>query len=302
MTQTLLIPESAPLIIRQRTGRRGRGSTAPVVQELTADRPNPAGRRVMTIRFRPLERHWDAIRDPFERRPKSRWRVALNLLWEHFQLIGGFRVADDALVRIVADAFEAYPPDHILWAIRAKAASLTGADPVERREKRVFVPRPEKFYEPRSLDYWIEQSPEGRAAAAERDSRALADKLDALRFGPAGAAASPPANDGPAHAPSVQASLDPALPAAIQLAISDQARNTALVELLTERRRRIAERALEQDRRDYQWWFDQVAGDEYLTKIIRQHVLTRIALERWPHLRRAYAELGRGAADDHEDR
>lgn len=299
MASDLLIPDAGPLVIRQRTGRRGRGATAPVVQELTADRPNPAGLRTLRVKFRPLERHWDAIQDPFDDRPKSRWRVALNLLWEHFRLIGGFRLADDALVRIVADALVFYPPEQIRWALSAKAHSLTGADREEARAKRVFVPRPERFYEPRSLDYWIEQSPEGRAAAADRDRRALSERLDSIRAGsvgvpppspatPAGPASVPGSSGGPASPPVSY----PELPAVIQLAIADQARNTQLLELLGERRRRIAERTVEQDRRDYQWFFDQVAEDEHLTKVVRLYLLAQIAVKRFPDVRRAYAELG----------
>ncbi len=291
MGSDLLIPDAGPLVVRQRTGRRGRGATAPIAQELTADRPNPAGLRRMTVRFRPLERHWEATLDPFDGRPKSRWRVALNLLWEHFRLVGGFRVADDELVRIVADTFASYEPVHVLWALRAKAASLASDDPTERRAKRLYVPQPENFYAQRSLDYWIEQSPEWRAAAAERDRRALADKLDAIRVRGGCEPACPPVSPGGPGSTPVN---DPELPAAIQLAIAEQARNTQLLELLGERRRRIAERALEQDRADYQWFFDQVGADGHLTKLVRQHVLVRIALDRWPHLRRAYAELGPG--------
>lgn len=142
--------------------KRGRGATPLVEFEFRGDIPNPCGRSKLTFRYRPLKRHSIPYRTPTERgsllAPRSSiLEVARDLLQEYFQLVGGFRLVDDAIMTAWADALDLYTPKEIRWAIAAKAASLASDDPNEQRLKRMYVPRPDNF--PAYLSTWLDKSP-----------------------------------------------------------------------------------------------------------------------------------------------
>lgn len=150
--------------------RRGRGAVPRIERVWRAPRRNPAGRYELRFRFRPLQRH----RRPYADTGKTYWELACNLLAEFFQKVGGFRLADDAAVRVWADALEDFTPQEIRWAVSAKAASLSADDPDERAAKRRFVCRPERF----AFAYWLERSPHYQARSARAADRAIGGRVD----------------------------------------------------------------------------------------------------------------------------
>jgi hypothetical protein len=255
--------------------RRGRGAAARIVESLTAERPNPAGRRTMRVEFRPLGRHARAIRDPLDGQSKPAWRVALALLFACFQRIGGFSTADDEAVRKWADAFAAYDPEELLGAIDAKAESLQADTEEERRAKRIFVPHPARFVDPAILERWIELSPRGRQLAAARQRREFAPRLDAIALAHG--------NKTPSS-PCLCASVVPLADERplIRRAFAEQPGNTAVWEALGERRQRIIARALAEPRGDYASFLKQLAGVPDALAALRYAFARELAEQTWP--------------------
>jgi len=209
-------------LFADRPVKRGRGATPRRERFVTLDRPNPAGRRKLDFRYRPLKRwqSWyieivksradEVTKHPSSATPslrhfatpsllhtiavvpESRLDLAERAITYYFKRIGGFRLADDAIVRLVYESLERYmdeaarlgitPARLLRWAIDAKAKSLESTDPDERRHKRSFVPHPESFFTAKALDYWLDRSEQWtehlaklRHAAQERQ---LAHRID----------------------------------------------------------------------------------------------------------------------------
>lgn len=181
---------------------RGRGATEILRFSHTLDKPNPAGRRALSFRFRPLKRCSKARliavcgsnNDP-----------SAGLLLRYFAKVGGFRLATDAIVRVWCDALRlddepeftavaqrlAFGAERIIaqysvaefrWAIDAKAASLHSDDPDERRTKRKFVGAPETFVE-RALPVWLERSDEYQRLVKRRADKRFRERLDQVKVG-----------------------------------------------------------------------------------------------------------------------
>ncbi len=178
--QPALIPDCVPT-------RRGREATPQVERTWTAPRPNPGGRSKLTFRFRPLQRHCGPAAAelanttlwPYVARPRRLvWNIACNLIAEFFQHVGGFRVADDAVVAAWADLVAAgdFTAQEIRWAIAAKAASLADPDEAVQCEKRKYRGKPESF--PRNVAYWLEQAPEYQALLVEKKLRQRSRTID----------------------------------------------------------------------------------------------------------------------------
>jgi len=284
--------ESKAPLCSSSPGKRGRGATPPVQFAHTLPRPNPAGRLTLSYDFRPLKRHQVLIEEPATGQRKEVWRVACNLLADYFARIGGFRVADDEIVRLWADAVLSadYGPRRIAWALAAKAASLTSDDPVERSAKRVFASHPARFIARTRLDYWIDQSPQGRAESAADAQRRIAAKLDDLKASGSGPHPGPQA-PAPSAAPAA-AEYPPFIAAA--LAAAEQRFARRLWEVLSEARRRVVDGILQRNAADYTAWFAPFErdGDAADYQAIRFHLRAVLAQERWPE-----ADFGRLRAE-----
>lgn len=187
MSQLALIPEAVPTSPRPHVPTRGRGATSRIEQTWEAPRPNPAGRRHLTIRFRPLKRHSEPYRLPSEPTsigevvcPPQRpiYEVAIDLLKEYFRAVGGFRVVDDERVAAWSDLLADYTPQEIRWAITAKALSLVGETDDETAIKRKFAGKAETF--PERIDYWLEQSPDYQRRVALRSQLERSRQMDRL--------------------------------------------------------------------------------------------------------------------------
>lgn len=158
--------------------RRGRGATPRIEREYIAPRPNPSGRRKLTYKFRPLKHHSNPYQSPVDAPslpdpPKLVYELACNLIAKYFELVGGFRLTNDAVVAAWSDALDLYTPREITWAIEAKAASLAGATAEEAREKRVYVSRPEAF----DFNQWLEKSPAYQARVKRRRDDAYSARV-----------------------------------------------------------------------------------------------------------------------------
>lgn len=280
--------------------RCGRGATPRIERTWTAPRPNPWGRRTLVYRFRPLARHqrpiaarWTSARDLAGSPPsKLLYEVACNLIADYFQRVGGFRLADDAVVTAWADALAGdYSPRLLRAAIREKARSMRSSDDEERRDKRQFLPHPSRFPQPAILDHWIELSDEGRADDTAESRRALAQRIDDQVVAPRATPQAAPPERGASILPAADAAGAGLLPAIAEaLSAGEQRRARRLWELLPERRRRLVDTALRVHARDYHWWFQVLPpeGEEHLR--IRDYLRMLVALDRFPDLRATLLE------------
>lgn len=308
---------------------RGRGATPRIERVVRSEQPNPAGRYELTYRYRPLQRHAAPVRDHDGTTLKPAHAVACNLAWLLFRAVGGFRLADDELVRTIADLLVSraggveplYTAVDLRRAIEAKAASLRADDADAAREKRVFVPKPENFFTERSLDYWIEQHPETRrqrerAAAAQR-RQSEAARLDAVV---ARRAAAPAADPGPPAAAAGARRPDPAAEAfdaavarrrserrnqlaytftvgPAECALELHRRNVLFWETLDRRQRSAVLHRYDQERDTFKEMYAKYCDDDAQSrKALRDWLRARIALEIYPHLQPQYADLGTEAA------
>ncbi len=179
MTLFPSIPQSA---IRSPQSVRGRGATPRVEKAVELDKPNPCGRRRLRYRYRPLQRWAPEQIDLAER----------GLLY-YFRRLGGFRLADDGLMRqfiecldyVSEDAVEldVSPAVVLAWAIDAKADSLAPTEQQDKRFKATFRGRPDTFFAPARLDQWLDQSREcmDRRAARGRAQREAATAASRAR-------------------------------------------------------------------------------------------------------------------------
>ena len=149
---------------------RGRGATPQRYLLRGSNVPNPAGRKILEFRYRPLKSWSD-----------TGLMLAESAAEYYFRLIGAFRVADDEVMRLcyqaVQDASQIWP-DHalkiVLWAIDAKAATLRGKSDRERIAKRRFAGHPRSFFE-KGLDHWLSMSPDYQSwLARQREAAARA--------------------------------------------------------------------------------------------------------------------------------
>ena len=147
--------------------RRGRGATPRVEKRIELDKPNHCGRKRLLYRYRPLKAWSPEQIDLAER----------GLLY-YFRRIGGFRIADDSLMRqfigclgyVAEDAaeLEVAPAVVIGWAIDAKAASLKPTEQQDHRYKSMFRGRPDTFFTPARIDQWLDQSKDCMDHRADR--------------------------------------------------------------------------------------------------------------------------------------
>jgi hypothetical protein len=133
--------------------RRGRGATAVQRYVVTLPEPNPAGRRTLTLEYRPLL-VWT----------EQRLAQVRELLTRYFAKIGGYGWGHDTTVRLWHDALtETFTADELRSAIDAKAASLIGSSPEDTRDRRRYAAHPDRFIASGAVGYWLSQSPEYRA-------------------------------------------------------------------------------------------------------------------------------------------
>jgi hypothetical protein len=160
--------------------KRGRGATPRIERVWIAPLPNPVGLYKLEFRFRPLQRHSGRCVNPRTLEPllppRTVWEAACNLIAYYFQHVGGFRVADDAVVTAWADTLTRYTPREIQWAIDAKAETLAADTEEERREKRKYVPDPRTA--PGKFDQWLQKAPEYWADDDPRVQAALAARRE----------------------------------------------------------------------------------------------------------------------------
>ena len=129
--------------------------------EVRFRRANPFQRYALKFRFRPLKRF-----------SQEQVRLACGLLCRVFCRLGGFRVADDLLVRVYCELLDEYEPREVAAAIDAKARSLAPDERLSRRDKVVFHSSPLSFAG--RVEYWLQRSPEGQVCA-DRRAQAAAD-------------------------------------------------------------------------------------------------------------------------------
>lgn len=169
--QMCALPGLAHLVEDAPRATRGRGATPIREHVMTLKQANPTGRRKLVFRYRPLKRHVHVL------------PVAERLVAVYFAKVGGFRLADDEVMRLWGDALADYSEQEILWAIEVKAASLVGMDAAETAFKATFRGSPAGFIA-RGIGYWLEQSAAYRDALADRgrgDAEALHRRLTELR-------------------------------------------------------------------------------------------------------------------------
>ena len=156
---------------------RGRGATPVTERTIRLEKPNPAGRSLLTFKFRPLK-GWN----------NARLGAACELIVLYFRRLGGFRLADDAIVRAayeILDPDTGYTYQEICWAIDAKVKSLQSNDPDERRAKRIYLGHPASFFS-RNLCLWLERSDDYKAKVAKQNEtiqRRVMDDIMARRCG-----------------------------------------------------------------------------------------------------------------------
>lgn len=151
--------------------RRGWAALPLVEHVVQVDDASATGRHKLTFRYRRLQSWTDGQVD-----------AATRLITLYFQHFGGFRLADQAVLRAWIDALDLYSEEEVRWALRAKWRSIQGATVEERRDKRKFVARPDTF--PLTIGHWLEQSPEHQqrtAAAREAEHRRALDAVCAAR-------------------------------------------------------------------------------------------------------------------------
>jgi len=174
--------------------RRGRGATAVQRYVVTLPEPNPAGRRTLTLEYRPLL-VWT----------EQRLAQVRELLTRYFAKIGGYGWGHDTTVRLWHDALtETFTADELRSAIDAKAASLIGSSPEDTRDRRRYAAHPDRFIASGAVGYWLSQSPEYRArqqaqrAADGRRLRLLLMEVGRVRrSGPEGLLAGGAGGTGP---------------------------------------------------------------------------------------------------------
>lgn len=166
-----LFGHAAPPDLRRSTGLRGRGATEPLDWTQKFDAPNPTGGRTLRFKFRPLKA-WSADRD--------RLRAACRVVIYYFQQIGGFRLADDAVVRRAWEALADLDERACRWAVDAKRRTLVDDCGQIAISKLDFVGHPQSF----RYDVWLEKSPryqQLRARAAESQRARLRDQQRAAQ-------------------------------------------------------------------------------------------------------------------------
>jgi hypothetical protein len=173
--QAALFEAGLPLSAAQERTRRGRGAVPVERYLVTLPEPNPAGRRTVTIEYRPLIA-WT----------EQRLATVRELLVLYFACIGAFRRAGTATVRAWHDALNngMFTADELRLGIGAKAHSLEGTSPDETRSRRRFAAHPVRFL--RVAGYWLSQSPEYQARQQVRratDGQRLRLRLAAVAVG-----------------------------------------------------------------------------------------------------------------------
>ena len=196
--------------------RRG-WAALPLRERVVNAGKNAAGRSKLTFRYRPLAAWPAELLDQAE--------ILVELYFQHF---GGFRLADQAVMRAWVEALGMFTADEIRWALRAKWRSLQGVSPEEIIEKQKFRAAPANF--PRYIGYWLEQSPEHQARQAEARRKEAARRIDDLAaIGRAGGGAG----------------VSPASPPASQPKVDHRARREAFWQQLSDAQRAAARRAVE---------------------------------------------------------
>ncbi len=150
-------------------GRSARGWAAlPQVEKVVElSEPGATGRRKLTFRYRPLP-----IWTP------EQVAQAEQLIGLYFQHFGGFRLADQAVLRAWIEGLGLYSAEEIRWAMRAKWQSLQSSNDAERRDKRKYVARPDKF--PQTIGHWLQQAPEYQARLHRELEAQSRQRIDAL--------------------------------------------------------------------------------------------------------------------------
>ena len=172
---TLFPAQSGVAPASSRCVRRGRGATPRTEKHVDLDKPNPCRRLRLRYRYRPL-RAWT---------PEQIDLAERGLLY-YFRRVGGFRIADDSLMRafigcldyVAEDAAElgVAPAVVIGWAIDAKSASLRGDTAEDTRSKATYRGCPDTFFTPARIDQWLDQSKDcmDRRAARQAAQRVAA--------------------------------------------------------------------------------------------------------------------------------
>jgi len=166
-------PALFPLPGEPPPGRAARGWAAlpQVVKTVELHEPGATGRKKLTFSYRHLP-----IWSP------EQVAQAEQLIGLYFQHFGGFRLADQAVLRAWIEGLGLYTAEEIRWALRAKWQSLQSSNDAERRDKRRYIARPDKF--PQTIGHWLQQAPEYQARLhreMEAQSRQRIDALNAAR-------------------------------------------------------------------------------------------------------------------------
>lgn len=177
-------------VVRSSTSHTPRGWRALPLIEKTVELPEPGvtGRRKLRFSYRPLAAWSDDL-----------VRAAERLIGLYFQHFGGFRLADQAVLRAWVEALADFTAEEIVWALRAKWQSLQSANAEERRDKRKYVARPDKF--PATIGHWLQQAPEHQERIHRELEASTRRRMDALNATRAVGLASAPAGVGQASAP-----------------------------------------------------------------------------------------------------
>jgi len=151
------------------------------VKTVELHEPGATGRKKLTFRYRPLP-----IWAP------ELVAQAEQLIGLYFQHFGGFRLADQAVLRAWIEGLGLYTAEEIRWALRAKWQSLQSSNDAERREKRKYVARPDKF--PQTIGHWLQQAPEHQERLHREQEAQARQRIDALNATRAVAPVSGPAD------------------------------------------------------------------------------------------------------------
>lgn len=142
-----------------RYAARGRGATPQVQRVDRLERPNPAGRFEITYRYRPLQ-GWSS----------TQIAAAERLARLYFEQLGGFRIADDALIRTIIETLRVYSFEELVWAVLAKRASVSMRDGSLKISTLRFIASPVNFFGTGQIDRWVEQSREFQLRTERKQS------------------------------------------------------------------------------------------------------------------------------------
>lgn len=148
--------------------RRGWSALAKRHRVVEIEGRNAAGRVKLTFDYRPLHAWTPQQLDQAE--------ALVELYFRHF---GGFRKADQAVMRAWVEALSDFTVDQVKAAMRKKWRTINKGDKSAVADARQFIARPENF--PATIGRWWDQSPEALEVRQKAEKQAETKRVDDIR-------------------------------------------------------------------------------------------------------------------------